>query len=53
LVLAYQTGQPLHIMSDPVAEKTAQEWESDREQFHVHFAEMKSILDAEDPSYSA
>jgi ribulose-5-phosphate 4-epimerase/fuculose-1-phosphate aldolase len=52
LVLAYQTGQPLHVMTDAVAEKTAQEWESDREQFHVHFAEMKSILDLEDPTYS-
>ena len=52
LVLAYQTGQPLHIMSADVAENTAQEWEADREQFHAHFAEMKSILDSEDASYS-
>jgi ribulose-5-phosphate 4-epimerase/fuculose-1-phosphate aldolase len=52
LVLAYQTGQPLHVMSDAVAEKTAQEWESDRDQFHAHFAEMKTILDLEDPTYS-
>jgi ribulose-5-phosphate 4-epimerase/fuculose-1-phosphate aldolase len=53
LVLAYQTGQPLHIMSPEVAEKTAQEWEADREQFHVHFLEMKSLLDAEDASYAS
>ncbi len=52
LVLAYQTGQPLHVMSSPVAEKTAQEWEADRDQFHAHFAEMKSILDSEDASYA-
>ena len=52
LVLAYQTGQPLHVMSPKVAEKTAQEWEADREQFHAHFAEMKSILDATDASYA-
>jgi ribulose-5-phosphate 4-epimerase/fuculose-1-phosphate aldolase len=52
LVLAYQTGQPLHVMTPAVAEKTAQEWEADRDQFHSHFAEMKSILDAEDPSYA-
>ena len=52
LVLAYQTGQPLHVMSAKVAEKTAQEWEADREQFHAHFAEMKSILDATDASYA-
>ncbi len=52
LVLAYSTGQKLHVMSDAVAEKTAQEWEADREQFHSHFAEMKAILDAKDPSYA-
>jgi ribulose-5-phosphate 4-epimerase/fuculose-1-phosphate aldolase len=52
LVLAYQTGQPLHVMSADVAEKTAEEWEADRDQFHVHFAEMKSILDVEDASYA-
>jgi ribulose-5-phosphate 4-epimerase/fuculose-1-phosphate aldolase len=52
LVLAYQTGQKLHVMSDGVAEKTAQEWEADREQFHAHFAEMKCLLDAEDASYA-
>ncbi len=52
LVLAYSTGQKLHVMSSAVAEKTAQEWEADRDQFHSHFAEMKAILDAEDPSYA-
>ena len=51
LVLAYQTGQKLHEMSDAVAEKTAQEWENDREQFLAHFEEMKLILDDIDPSY--
>ena len=53
LVLAYQTGQPLHVMSPDVAEKTAQEWEADREQFHLHFSEMKAILDDEDGSYAS
>jgi uncharacterized membrane-anchored protein YhcB (DUF1043 family) len=38
-------------MSDAVAEKTAQEWDADRDQFHAHFAEMKRILDDEDKSY--
>lgn len=52
LVLAYQTGQPLHVMTAAVAEKTAQEWEDDREQFLAHFAEMKSILDATDSTYA-
>ena len=52
LVLSYQTGQKLHVMSPAVAEKTALEWEADRDQFQSHFAEMKAILDAEDPSYA-
>lgn len=52
LVLAYQTGQPLHEMSPAVAEKTAQEWEADREQFFAHFSEMKVVLDTKDPSYA-
>jgi ribulose-5-phosphate 4-epimerase/fuculose-1-phosphate aldolase len=52
LVLAYQTGQKLHVMSPSVAEKTAHEWEADRDQFHAHFAEMKAILDSKDPSYA-
>jgi ribulose-5-phosphate 4-epimerase/fuculose-1-phosphate aldolase len=52
LVLAYQTGQKLHVMTPAVAEKTAQEWEADRDQYHSHFAEMKAILDKEDGSYA-
>ncbi|MBG1231541.1 class II aldolase/adducin family protein [Aestuariivirga litoralis] len=52
LVLAYQTGQKLHVMTDKVAENTAQEWAADREQFKTHFSEMKAILDSEDKSYA-
>jgi ribulose-5-phosphate 4-epimerase/fuculose-1-phosphate aldolase len=51
LILAYQSGQPLHIMSDTVAEKTAKEWESDQHQFIAHFDEMKRILTKLDASY--
>ncbi|WP_395685579.1 class II aldolase and adducin N-terminal domain-containing protein [Aestuariivirga sp.] len=53
LVLAYSTGQKLHVMSPAVAEKTAQEWEADRDQFQSHFEEMKQILDGQDPSYAS
>jgi ribulose-5-phosphate 4-epimerase/fuculose-1-phosphate aldolase len=52
LILAYSSGQQLHVMSNEVAERTAQEWEADRAQFLAHFAEMKAILDARDPSYA-
>ena len=52
LMLAYGCGQKLHVMAAEVAERTAREWEADREQFHAHFAEMKAILDDKDPSYA-
>ena len=52
MVLAYQTGQKLHVMTPQVAEKTAQEWQADREQYLAHFDEMKRVLDAKDPTYA-
>ena len=52
MILAYQTGQQLHVMTPAIAERTAQEWEADREQFQSHFVEMKRILDDKDPSYA-
>ncbi len=52
LVLARQTGQPLRVMTPAVAEKTAQEWESEPAQMHAHFAEMRALLDAEESSYA-
>jgi len=52
LVLAYSTGQKLHVMTDAVAENTAQEWEREKEQFLTHFEEQKALLDSEDKSYS-
>lgn len=48
LVLARQTGRPPPGSSH----EAAQEWEADRHQFHAHFAEMRALLDAEDPSYA-
>ena len=51
LVLAYSTGQPLNILSDAVAEKTALCWEEYRESAFAHFRDLKSMLDAKDASY--
>lgn len=48
---AWATGQPLNVLSDDVAETTAQGWEGIRDFSIAHFEEMKAILDAEDPSY--
>jgi ribulose-5-phosphate 4-epimerase/fuculose-1-phosphate aldolase len=52
LVLAYSTGQKLNMLSDEIAEKTAQAWEDEGRFAQAHFAEMKRLLDREDPSYA-
>lgn len=51
LIHAYSTGQTLNILNDDVAEKTAKDWEKIEDFSIAHFAEMKSILTAEDPSF--
>lgn len=52
LSIAYATNQPLKILSDEVAEKTARDWEGIRDFSVAHFDEMKRVLDREDPSYA-
>ena len=51
LLLAYSTGQPLQVMPDELAEETASEWETYRDAEFAHFAEMKRVLDKEEPDY--
>ena len=51
MVLAYSTGQPLNIMSDELAEKTASAWEEYSESGIAHFEQLKEILDRSDRSY--
>ena len=51
LVLAYSTGQPLQVMPDDLAEATAAEWEVYKDAEFAHFAEMKRVLDIEEPDY--
>ena len=52
-IFALQTGQPLRVMSDEIAEKTAQEIENYPDQAEQHLAELKAILDAENDSYAS
>ena len=52
LVLAYSTGQPLSILADPVAEKTALSWEDGGAFARAHFAQLKLLLDAEGSGYA-
>ncbi len=52
-IRALQTGQPLRVLSDDVAEKTAQEIDEYPEQDLRHLAELKSILDEEGSNYAS
>ncbi len=45
LITAWSTGQPLKVLSDAVAEKTAQDWEKIADFSRQHFAEMKQFDD--------
>ncbi len=51
LVLAYSTGQPLNVMSDALARKTAEDWLPYTGMAFEHFEYLKSTLDKTDPSY--
>lgn len=51
MMLAYSSGQPLNILSDDVAEKTARGWDDYRGMAFEHFEYLKSTLDRVDPSY--
>tara|TARA_R110000751_G_scaffold271365_2_gene371388 strand:+ start:231970 stop:232209 length:240 start_codon:yes stop_codon:yes gene_type:complete len=51
MVLAYSTSQPLNVMIDELAEKTAAGWDAVRESGFAHFDYLKSMLDSTDPSY--
>lgn len=50
LVTAWSTGQPLNVLSDEVAEKTAQDWEKIEDFSRRHFEEMKALIVSQDPS---
>ncbi len=52
-IRALQTGQPLRILSDEIAEKTASELEQYPDLAVAHFAELKAILDDEGCNYAA
>jgi ribulose-5-phosphate 4-epimerase/fuculose-1-phosphate aldolase len=52
-IRALQTGQPLRVLSDEIAEKAAQELEDYPEQDERHLSELKAILDDEGSNYAA
>ena len=50
-VRALQTGRPLRIMPDDIAEKTAREWEEYPSFADRHLSEIKAMLDASQSDY--
>lgn len=52
-IQALQTGQPLSILPDEIAVKTADEIENYPEQDIRHLAELKAILDEEGSNYAS
>ena len=51
-IRALQTGRPLRVLSDEVAEKTAQELDAYPGQADRHLSEIKAMLDAEGADYA-
>lgn len=51
-IRALQTGRPLRILSDAVAERTARDWEGYHGFAEAHLREMKAILDDEGSDYA-
>ncbi len=51
-IRALQTGQALRILSDEIAEKTAQELDDYPAQAEKHLSELKTILDEESSDYA-
>ena len=51
-IRALQTGRPLRVLPDAIAEKTAQEWEAYPGFADVHLRELRAILDEESDSYA-
>ena len=51
-IRALQTGQPLRLLSDAVAEKTAQEWDDYPGFADAHLREIKALLDEEGATYA-
>ena len=45
------TGKPLRILPDDVARRTASQWANYPAIGEKHFAELKRILDEDEPDY--
>ncbi len=52
-IRALQTGMPLRVLPDDIAEKTAQELEAYPDQDIRHLAELRALLDSEGSDYAS
>ena len=52
-IQALQTGRELRVLSDQIAEKTAQEIDDYPAQANCHFSELKTILNHENSDYAS
>lgn len=52
-IRALQTGQPLRLLSDEIAEKTARELDDYPGQAEAHLTQIRRILDRDDPDYAS
>lgn len=52
-IRALQTGRPLRVLSEEVAEKTAQEWEAYPGYADAHLREIRALLDEDGASYAS
>ena len=50
-IRALQTGMELNLLSDEVAEKTAVQWQDYQQSAEAHFAQLKVILEQQEPDY--
>jgi ribulose-5-phosphate 4-epimerase/fuculose-1-phosphate aldolase len=51
-VLAMQTGRPLHIIDETLAEHTATQMAGEPQQALLHFESLKRMLDRDEPGWS-
>ena len=52
LVTAYMTGKALKVVSEPIANRTSQDWQDFSYSADLHFSELRKVLDIEEPDYS-
>ena len=50
-IKALWTGRPLRVLPDEIAERTARQWEDYGDFATSHFAELRAILDKQEPDY--